>query len=431
MSKVSRLEKIIKLKHSLFWLFKLLRIELISLFKLKQNTKVSSEVLVLCKHLPPNDSGGVFRPLSWAKYASNKDICIQFISNRPINISNPSKSGLYLSNQWPSDIKINYTEESILFPAYRLIPHIDGSFKDAIDAIDKALDIYVRSKPKSIVVTGPSFDYFISGYYLSKIFDIPLILDYRDEWSLNPFKFVEATADNEKWERKVLSRASEIIYTTSSMAQFNCDYFHPRGKVHVINNGWDPSDHCTTGEIKKTSSGTISLLFTGVLAEHTPPFRFLTDLNTVVKKYHLDVEVTFIGRITDDIRKALESLETNFNIELLESIPRDQCFTKMQEADALLLFSPSKMERYIPGKLFDYAASRTPIIAHGVDGEIKSALSEGSLGIFIEDGDIEQLFKILSGIKETSNFQPSQDWLNSKSREQLAEQFFNVVKNAQ
>ena len=86
----------------------------------------------------------------------------------------------------------------------------------------------------------------------------------------------------------------------------------------------------------------------------------------------------------------------------------------------------------MPGKLFDYAASGTPILAYGYEGEITSCINEGKLGVFCPEGDYKKLTSILLN-DETSYFddyfEQRHTWLKNKTREYQAKAFFNLLNN--
>lgn len=413
----------------LLWL-KVLKFRILILF-FKKKTK-NRHVLLLAPYMPPNTSGGVYRPISFTKYALENEWHMSVVTKGNSITGNITEAGLFLSEQIPNACEILFANKTNTNVSWRLTPQIDGSFVDAIAAVEKSLAKFTEKTPNIIVATGPSFDYFIAGYYLSLIYKVPLVLDYRDEWTENPFAFVSLTKDDLNWEKKIFQHADAVVFTTKSMLEHQARVFERNSNLFVVNNGWESQEvNIKSVETNIRDKEQINLLYAGVLAEHTPPFDFLDDLSELIKREKLtNVIVTFLGRVTDDLKVQLLQFNYPFIVEINGSVPKNEAILRMKKADALLLFTSTRLERYIPGKLFDYAISGTPILMHGNTGEVTATIETAKLGYSVENGDLDNLASILNAIKSKQKFQDekvTKDWVYSKSRQNLAKEFFNIL----
>jgi hypothetical protein len=392
--------------------------------KLATNEK---QVLVLASALPPHVTGGSYRPMSWAKYASSNNWRITFLTkdlNTPLQ---NSKAGEHLANQMKGQSEIFRVKKPRLNPSWKLLPKVDGSFLDALATISLGLKLFNNNKPSVIVATGPSFDYFIAAYYLSKILGVPLVIDYRDEWTENPFPFVNKGKIDEYWEKRIFTFAKSIIFTTESMKQHHIKKYNRPDNIHVVTNGWEPSEHDPHNKIEKPDK--VILTFVGNIASHNLPYDFIEDINSCYQHINKGIELKFVGHIPEQIKIKMLELDINNIIDFESFLPRNEANSRMQSCSALLLFNPPELARYLPGKVFDYLSAGRPIIVHGNEGETAKLIRKLTAGYFVTTGNTVELTKIINQLpllSEHENIANSEDLLGF-SRETLAAQFYGIL----
>lgn len=418
---------------------KIFKYEIKSLFIGKTGSSINKRVLVLAPRLPPYVSGGVYRPISWAKYAEDNNWTIDFLTEK----TPPpySEAGVHLKNQIPENCNIHYITRKDIHPSWKLSFRTDGNIISALDAVETSLEIYKDNKPSVIIATGPSFDFFISGYYLSKILKIPLILDYRDEWTENPFSFVTLGNADKFWESRCLQQATKIIFTTESMRKHQIEVFNINPtKTCVIFNGWESSEHVIQSEksIIKNQKNKITLMYCGMLTDATPPEEFLIDLQQTLTSrsdfpINFDLVLHILGGCSEKVKLQIDKFQYSDKIFLEDFQPRNIAHIKMENSDALVLFTGKDMERYIPGKLFDYLVSNKPIIVHGVYGEAARIVKSLNAGYFIPQGDIDQFNEVLEELithpHELEKNSKRTDWLNNHTRKEMANNLFSLLEN--
>jgi len=427
-----------KLSDTFRLFYRITKMEIFTSRQLNIKNTARKKVLVLASRLPPDISGGVYRPISWAKYAQANDWNLDFLT---VKIPLPHTSaGKHLQKQIPQNCNIHYVDENPITPSWTLSVRIDGNYATALDAVNTAIKIYQKEKPTAIIATGPSFDFFVTGYYLSRIFKIPLILDYRDEWSENPFSFVIQGNANRFWEKRCLNQATAVVFTTKSMQKHQVNQFNINlQKIHVIYNGWEPDEHVVLPNAK-TSSSSLTLMYSGVLSKATLPGEFLADIEQIIHDQKINntlnstqLMIQFIGKRTVEAVNQIESFKYQKNLNIEGFLPRDIANQKMSEANALLLFTSEDMKRYLPGKLFDYIASGKPVLVHGEYGEAARIVESLDAGYFVPTGNIIKLVEVLKRIQsdslENKNSSKKDQWLQQHSRKEMATSLFSLLNS--
>ena len=95
----------------------------------------------------------------------------------------------------------------------------------------------------------------------------------------------------------------------------------------------------------------------------------------------------------------------------------------MRKARALLIINEPDLSRYIPGKLFDYIASRTPVLVYGDGGEVARIVRELGAGFVVQTDDVTALAQALLALSQSSvGSDPAlvTDWLARHTRERSA-----------
>lgn len=399
-----------------------------------KNNKSSKKkhLLILAWLFPPTISGGVYRPLSFARYATTRGWKVSVLCfNDP---ASPTEAGRYLLEQLPSDVEVIRINKNLLPLSYEHFPRVDGGFANAIDSINLIINLDIR--PSVLLASGPPFHNFIAGYYLSRYFKSPLILDYRDEWTLCPFDFVSTSRYDEYWEPRCLETAQAVIFTTDSQRTDAKNKFkgvNPE-KFIVLPNGIELDDISTPSQPRAdhiTRNKDIS--FFGFLGSHTPPESFLDNAIIVFDRrpdLRQRININFIGGKSNDISKSLSSYASHENIKISDQVSKKAAIEMMQDCTALLLINPPSLSKYIPGKLFDYLASGTPILVYGEGGEAARIVTNLDSGIVIHEDSPNDLEAALDKLLEwpSSNCPiQTQNWIHEHSREKMANRLVDLL----
>lgn len=393
-------------------------------------------LLLIVHAFPPDFTPGVHRPLSLVQYACRAGWKVTVLARQA---ANPTPGGEQLRRGVDSNVKVIRWEPSLQL-SYRFFPSIDGGMHHALAAMD-AVNSHIPEVPYSIVVaSGPPFSTFLAACGAGAHFEIPVILDYRDEWTECPFSFVRSCSSDRYWERRCLRAAHSVIYTTQSQKTHAIATF-PRismKKAVVISNGWEPQEHLHvsgTHRSKKDSNAFI-LSFVGTLGHHTLPDSFLATLSDVLKhsqvlreRFHL----YFIGKTVSEAKQQLNGFAFSDHLHHVDALPKFDALSSMYDSDALLLLNDPMFSRYLPGKLFDYLATGLPVLVYGDGGEIGRLISALNAGVIVPLDDphaLREALEKLGHATSTPARDPDQEvqrnWLKQHTRERVAEQMLEL-----
>lgn len=389
--------------------------------------------LLIASHLPPNSGGGVFRPLSFLQNApTNEWACDAFCLDYKVENFD---AGNFLAQKIPKEsTSVTRARLNQLKPSWLLSPRIDGGFNNALNVFFAVID-KIKYKPHIIFATGPSFSSFLTGYYLSKYYRSPLILDYRDEWTLCPFSWIEKDQLNKYFERKCCSHASKILFTTKSHLVNHSNAFPdiPAEKRIVIANGYEAGDFITNENIdRRGPNKKFVLSFIGNLSQHSSPEVFLKNLELVLEvdpSLSKKIEIIFAGNKSPDALSLIENFKFNEIIKTINHLAKNEAISLMTQSDALLILAGKGMNSYIPGKLFDYLAAKKPILYYGEKSEATAIINSLNAGYAVSQdnaNDLSLAIRKLINKDLIIDEVKINDWLKSYDRSFLANKLFST-----
>lgn len=403
-------------------------------FPTRQTIRDPRSMLLIATHLPPFDNGGVYRPLSWLRYANKNGWGVTAVSRKPG--ATWDHAGAYLAAQTPRATRLIHYTQSTLRPSWGWFPRIGDSFLDALQ-IFATVSAENMLAPAAIVATGPAFENFVAGYYLARMFGSKLILDYRDEWTLCPFDYVHLGNSDLYWEKRCLYAADGVVFATVPILQHTIGTLAPdqRGRAYVVRNGWEPSDFGSMTDVRSPAKnmGNLTLSFVGYLGHFHPLAPFLSDVAAAIKlrpELQYTLTLQFIGKKSAECSNELASFPYPSMLRLLPQIPKNDAVRAMCLSDALLILAGDNLARYLPGKLYEYIASKRPIIIHGAPGATSAIVEDLRVGCRVVPGDVVSLIEAIDSSranKSGSTADNVSNWLEQHTREALAARFFRFA----
>jgi glycosyltransferase involved in cell wall biosynthesis len=253
----------------------------------------------------------------------------------------------------------------------------------------KLLSKYIADgKVAAIITTGPPHSAHMIGMRLKERFGIPWLADFRDPWTnidyYHDLKLgLRADRIHHRLEKQVLTLADALTVVSPGMKREFVSTVNR--KIHVIPNGYDEED------IKgvypsRTHSEKFSLAHIGSLTKTRNAenlWRALRDLCDENPEFAQKLEIRNVGKI--DI-SAIDSMR-RFGMEKylirIDYIPHEQVIAQQQKAAVLLLLvnNTPNAKLILTGKLFEYLASRRPVVCIGPpDGDAAAIISETQCG---------------------------------------------------
>jgi len=328
----------------------------------------------------------------------------------------------------------------MLRPFGGAIPDLDGGGLNILEIWESATRVFKADRPDLIFATGPPFHTFVAGALLARLYRVPLVLEYRDEWTECPFTFVRPGRDDRAWEAECLRSAQLVIFTTRSQLEHQLAVFgeaRPERCV-VVPNGWEPDDHLVPIDDEaphRVSNQRIAISFTGNLGDHTLPQEFL---DCLLEATRLRPELAsrfvfrFVGQKSPRAREQLGRFALPTMIEEVDQVGKHEVSRIQRESDGVLLLNGSSLARYVPGKLYEYLASNRPILVFGAGGEVDSLVRRLGAGPVVREGDARALVEALDAVAAWSravDIPPERKtWLDGHTRRALAERIVALLR---
>lgn len=395
------------------------------------------KVLVITYYWPPASGPGVQRFLKFVKYFSSHGVhaTILTVKNGSYSSVDPS-----LLDDIPKEVITYKTKAIEPFAIYNFLRGKKGksvevgmgNLKNTTSIFGK-LSKYIRSNyfiPDArvgwnsyatkeaikickndgidmIITTGPPHSTHLIGMYLKKhVVGLKWIADLRDPWtSIYYEKYLDrsekSAARNQALEDQVLTTADHIVVVSKGMKQ----EFEDRAKsISVIPNGFDGAD------MEKASSGISEKFIFAYIGNFKTNqnidavWQSLNELCTEDKHFNEHFVLRLTGVVNGEIRDAIEKSDLSRHVEYEDFVKHDIAVNKMINSNLLYLPIPQaeNNQLILTGKIFEYMASHTPILAIGpVDGNAASILDECGRGQMY---DYENKDAIKSKIAEEYTF---------------------------
>lgn len=233
----------------------------------------------------------------------------------------------------------------------------------------------------------------VMGTLLKKITKKPLIIDFPDAWTLDPYRQYPTKLHvyiDRAIEKIVLNNCDYTTFATQGMAD---DYFkiYPsiREKSKVIRNGFDEQDLPKDGN-KVLSKFTVT--YTGRFYGLRSPDLFLNALHRILTEnqgFKQEINVIFVGSRNESTVKAIDAKGLQDVIILTNQVPLQEAYKYMFSSSLLLLIEPTNA---LTTKAFEYLATGKPILAIIPESELAELIREYSdTSYIITTGNVDEI----------------------------------------
>lgn len=276
-------------------------------------------------------------------------------------------------------------------------------------AARKAYDLNGDIQFDAVVTTGPPHSTHLIGRSMARRAGVPWLADFRDPWT-GVFYYADlpATAISRRLDRrletKVLSQADVVTVVSPSMEA------GLRKRVdrtyECVPNGFDPSDFASVKVQQRP--GQFAIRYVGNLGpSQNSPLLWRSIANVVERmESEVDLTVDFVGNVDNDVIASARSAGLGDNISTTGYVSHDRAIQCMAEAAVLLLLIPNVPEaaEIVTGKIYEYMASRRPILAIGPpEGDAGRILDETGSGRMFTRDDVDGIEAFL--LEELNRFQ--------------------------
>ncbi|MDG1933647.1 MAG: glycosyl transferase family 1 [Flavobacteriales bacterium] len=418
------------------------------------------KVLIISYYWPPNTGSGVQRWLKFSKYLKkNKWEPIIVTPNNPyselsdkklsediedINVlkfpiwepyslkdkifgksKKSQNSGLISKDKTLKDFCLNWIRGNFFIPDPKKY-FIKPTIKSLIKYIEE-------NKINHIISTGPPHSMHLIGLGIKKRFNqIKWIADFRDPWSkldlLDDFHLTKrARFKHMQLEKQVLENSDLVLTVSEKWAKD----FNNLGasNVKIITNGYDKEDFIDF-TISKSEKFVIGHY--GILNHLRNPIELWKSLNELCKsdtEFNNRLEIHLSGNIDPNVIECINKYEfLKDKLHLLGFLNHNDVIKAYSKTSLLLLllFNSESGKGNYPGKLFEYLATKLPILAFGPkNSDVQNFLNNSYGSYFSYDNNKNVKDEILSIFNNKIKYKHIQD--DRFTREKLTLDLVNIL----
>ncbi|MEW5913775.1 MAG: glycosyltransferase [Thermodesulfobacteriota bacterium] len=268
-------------------------------------------------------------------------------------------------------------------------------------ALPQALAATRGRRAALVMVSAPPFSSFLLGWALSRLKGLPLVLDFRDEWSgfyAQGFDPRQAGGWRlrliRRLERRLVRAATTVLTASLGASQrLHALYGGPTDKYVWIPNGYDPEDF--TGPSPPPEDGRLSLVYVGTLFGVTSLRHLWAALALLEPAQRARLRVKVVGRVTEG--EVSDPGLPGLQVEVTGYQDHLRAVAEMRRAGALVLTLEDLpgSPRVIPAKLFEYLAARRPILCLTPAGEASAIVEASGAGAVVLPGRPQELARLL------------------------------------
>ncbi len=276
-------------------------------------------------------------------------------------------------------------------------------------AARKAVDLHRDAPFDAVVTTGPPHSTHLIGRSVARRTSVPWLADFRDPWTgVFYYPDLPATAVSRRLDRrleaKVLSEADVVTVVSPSMVR------GLRERVdrayECVPNGFDPSDFSSV-EVRRRPDQFVIRHVGNLGPSQNSPVLWRTIADVAERKgTEVALAVDFVGNVDSEVVASAQSAGLGERISTAGYVSHETAIQRMRESAVLLLVIPDvpAAAEIITGKIYEYMASRRPILAIGPpDGDAGRILEETRTGRMFAREDVEGIEGFL--LDEVNRFQ--------------------------
>jgi glycosyltransferase involved in cell wall biosynthesis len=255
-----------------------------------------------------------------------------------------------------------------------------------------------------VLITGAPYSNYLLAERLRKQFpNLPIVLDFRDEWLSTSFEVAAFQFSTSARARRfaieaeanaIASATAVVAVTEAARREIRSRYPNdPESKYHHIPNGFDATRLVTSARSPGSRpGGRIIVTYVGTIYTSTEPTTLVQALQSLPPEVKSRFTFRFIGYIEEPrYREALLGLGSM--VELKGYMPQREALNAMSDTDYVLLVSHDRLN--VSAKFYDYIGAGKPILAcvHP-DGDIRVMIDDLRAGWWADSRDVEAIRRL-------------------------------------
>ena len=254
-----------------------------------------------------------------------------------------------------------------------------------------------------VVSSGPPHSMHLIGLGLKRTTNIPWVADFRDPWTnIDFYEHLKlgswADGRHRRLEKKVLRTADRVVTVSWNWAKA---LQRIGGRpVNVIPNGYDSEDFRDAN--RKRYDGFV-MSYVGELNRD----RNIATLWAAIKQVCLirkdfceKLRIRLVGSVDGSVMTSVREHGLESKVELVEYVPHEEAVRELQKAHLLILLinNTKNAMGIIPGKLFEYMASGSPILCIGHrNSDCARVIQETGVGGVAGFDEKERIIELILG----------------------------------
>ncbi|HRW69748.1 glycosyltransferase family 4 protein [Lentimicrobium sp.] len=293
----------------------------------------------------------------------------------------------------------------------------------------KFLTKFLKDHPvDALISTGPPHSMHMIALGVKKKTGLPWLADFRDPWTNIDFYdqlMLSRFADHKhrRMEQQVIKHADRLVTVSRS---WETDFKRlGASRTEVITNGYDPADF---PEIPVLLPESFTITHIGSLnRDRNPDFlwKVLGEMVETDDAFRRKLQIRFVGKTDISVFESLEHYRLREYAVKTDYLPHGEALKVSATSAVLLLLinnTPNAMG-IIPGKVFEYLASRRPVLCIGPpEGDSAGIIRETRAGEIVDFGDEKSLKMAIDGLFESyqqRKLPVPKDSINKFSRKSL------------
>ncbi|RYH74636.1 glycosyl transferase family 1 [Flavobacteriaceae bacterium 144Ye] len=323
----------------------------------------------------------------------------------------------------------------------RLLLYVRGNFfipdarKGWVKPSVAYLSEYIKNEGiETIITTGPPHSLHLIGLQLKAQLNVKWIADFRDPWTtIGYHKDLKLTKSSrqkhELLEQNVLQSADQIIVTsTVTKQEFALKTQQP---ITVITNGYD-----TYAIERPEKDQRFTIAHIGSLLSERNPTQLWDALRELIAEneaFKTEFQLNLIGVVSDDVLQTLSHYQLDDYVNVVGYVNHEEAMQFQMQSQVLLLIEIDSQvsKAIIPGKLFEYMVSSTPILAIGPqESDVEDIIKTTNTGHYFyynEKQQIKSQILLYFNAYKTNSLQTQPIGLQKYSRRELTKTLAQLV----
>ena len=304
-----------------------------------------------------------------------------------------------------------------------------------IKPANQFLNEYLQNHPVDVIISsGPPHSTHLIALSLKKKFQIPWLSDFRDPWTnIDFYKDLKLTKRADQKHRKLENDVlvqSDIVLTIGRQLSNELKILGAK-RVEIIENGFDPQDFLEDKNCELDEKFSIAHIGSFTPSRnHMVLWKALSYLVNKKEEFKSKLEIKLIGKVDYSVLQSIKDFGLDTYVKKIDYVPHNEVIKHQKSSKLLLLMvnNTPNAKGIVTGKVFEYMASKRPILAIGPkDGDLGEILSKTSTGVVCDYENVENLSSTIWSIfKDDIKFENN---ISSYSRVELTDKLVSLLND--